>query len=187
MEFDLPSEDDPRRAEVRRWLAEHPRRPGGRWPRPATSRRTGRSRRGSTPTRSTSSSSTTSCGGRACAGPSNQIGIGWAGPTILLRRHARRRRTATSSRCSRPRRSGASSSASPGPGSDLAILQHASGARRRRVRRQRPEDLDVGRPHREVRHPHRPDRSRRAEAQGHLVLHLPDGHARASRSGRSSR
>ena len=39
----------------------------------------------------------------------------------------------------------------------------------------------------QVRHPHRPHRPRRAEAPGHLVLHLPDGHCRASRSARSSR
>jgi alkylation response protein AidB-like acyl-CoA dehydrogenase len=83
MEFDLPSEEDPRRAEVRRWLAEHTR-PTGRalaeagyvaphWPKPYgldadpvhqlviddELRRAGVQR------------------------PSNQIGIGWAGPTIL--------------------------------------------------------------------------------------------------------
>ncbi len=83
MEFDLPAADDPRRAEVRRWLAEHPR-PSARalaeagyvaphWPKPYgldadpvhqlviddELRRAGVPR------------------------PSNQIGIGWAGPTIL--------------------------------------------------------------------------------------------------------
>jgi alkylation response protein AidB-like acyl-CoA dehydrogenase len=83
MEFDLPAEDDPRRTEVRRWLAEHPH-PSGRalaqagyvaphWPKPYgldadpvhqividdELRRAGVQR------------------------PSNQIGIGWAGPTIL--------------------------------------------------------------------------------------------------------
>jgi len=83
MDFDLPSEDDPRRAEVRAWLADHPR-PSARelaeagyvaphWPKPYgldadpvhqliiddELRRAGVSR------------------------PSNQIGIGWAGPTIL--------------------------------------------------------------------------------------------------------
>ena len=49
----------------------------------ATSRRTGRSRGGSTPTRSTSSSSTTSCERAGVRRPSNMIGIGWAGPTIV--------------------------------------------------------------------------------------------------------
>ena len=83
MDFELPPEDDPRRAEVRAWLGEHPR-PGGRqlaeagyvaphWPRPwgldadpihqliidDELRRAGVSR------------------------PSNPIGIGWAGPTIV--------------------------------------------------------------------------------------------------------
>jgi alkylation response protein AidB-like acyl-CoA dehydrogenase len=83
MDFELPPEDDPRRREVRDWLAEHPR-PAGRqlaeagyvaphWPRPwgldadpihqliidDELKRAGVSR------------------------PSNQIGIGWAGPTII--------------------------------------------------------------------------------------------------------
>ena len=52
-------------------------------------------------------------------------------------------------------------------------------ARRRRVRDQRLEDLVERCPPRAVRHPHRPYRPERAQAQGHLVLHLPDGHARA--------
>ncbi len=84
MDFDLPAADDPRRVEVRTWLAEHPR-PTGRqlaeaglvaphWPRPwgldadpvhqltidDELRRAGVSR------------------------PSNQIGIGWAGPTLVF-------------------------------------------------------------------------------------------------------
>ena len=67
------------------------------------------------------------------------------------------------------------------------VARHPGRARRRRVGRERPEDLDVARPALEARHPHRPHRPRRAEARGHLVLHLPDGHARASRSARSSR
>ncbi|HEY2814798.1 MAG TPA: acyl-CoA dehydrogenase family protein [Acidimicrobiales bacterium] len=83
MEFDLPAEDDPRRADVRAWLKEHAH-PTGRvlaeggyvaphWPKPYgldadpvhqliiddELRRAGVQR------------------------PSNQIGIGWAGPTIL--------------------------------------------------------------------------------------------------------
>ena len=83
MDFDLPPDDDPRRLEIRSWLAEHPD-PSGRelaeagyvaphWPRPwgldaepmhqividDELRRAGVRR------------------------PSNQIGIGWAGPTIL--------------------------------------------------------------------------------------------------------
>ena len=83
MDFELPGDDDPRRAEVRSWLADHPS-PSGRdlaragyvaphWPRPhgldadpvhqilidEELRRAGVSR------------------------PSNPIGIGWAGPTLL--------------------------------------------------------------------------------------------------------
>jgi alkylation response protein AidB-like acyl-CoA dehydrogenase len=83
MDFDLPGDEDPRRADVRRWLAEHPT-PSGRqlaeaglvtphWPRPwgldadpihqlivdEELRRAGVQR------------------------PVNPIGIGWAGPTIL--------------------------------------------------------------------------------------------------------
>ena len=83
MDFELPGDDDPRRVEVRRWLAEHPS-PTGRqlaeaglvaphWPEPYgleadpihqliiddELRRAGVSR------------------------PNNPIGIGWAGPTLL--------------------------------------------------------------------------------------------------------
>ena len=84
MDFELPPDDDPRRIEIRRWLAEHPS-PTGRelaeaglvaphWPRPwgldadpihqliidDELRRAGVQR------------------------PVNMIGIGWAGPTILM-------------------------------------------------------------------------------------------------------
>src|SRR5690606_25127806 len=84
VDFELPPDDDPRRQELRRWLAEHPA-PSGRelaeaglvaphWPRPwgldadpvhqlvidDEPRRAGVAR------------------------PVNLIGIGWAGPTLLL-------------------------------------------------------------------------------------------------------
>ena len=83
MDLDLPGESDPRRKEVRRWLADHPRPSGAElagaglvaphWPRPwgldadpihqliidEELKRAGVSR------------------------PSNVIGIGWAGPTII--------------------------------------------------------------------------------------------------------
>jgi alkylation response protein AidB-like acyl-CoA dehydrogenase len=83
MDFDMPDEDDPRRQEVRRWLAEHPEPTGPQlagagyvaphWPRPfgldadpihqlvidEELKRAGVRR------------------------PENMIGIGWAGPTIL--------------------------------------------------------------------------------------------------------
>jgi len=83
MDFDLPAEDDPRRLAVRSWLAEHPH-PSGRelaeagyvaphWPRPwgldadpvhqlVIDDELRRAK---------------------VARPSNQIGIGWAGPTIV--------------------------------------------------------------------------------------------------------
>jgi alkylation response protein AidB-like acyl-CoA dehydrogenase len=84
MDFELPAEDDPRRAEVRAWLAAHPR-PTGRdlaeagyvvphWPRPwgldadpvhqlVIDDELARAR---------------------VRRPSNPIGIGWAGPTLLF-------------------------------------------------------------------------------------------------------
>ena len=83
MDFDLPGEDDPRRLAVRAWLTDHPH-PTGRelaeagyvaphWPRPwgldadpvhqlVIDDELRRARVGR---------------------PSNQIGIGWAGPTIV--------------------------------------------------------------------------------------------------------
>ena len=65
----------------------------------------------------------------------------------------------------------------PGAGTDLASLQDACGARRRVVRDQRPEDVDVAVERRRLllaRGAHRP---RRREAQGHLDDHRADGHA----------
>ena len=55
--------------------------------------------------------------------------------------------------------------------------QHPRRARRRRVRGERAEDLDIVRAHCRVRHPHRSHEPRRTQAQGRLVLHLPDGPA----------
>ncbi len=127
MDFDLPAEDDPRRAEVRAWLAEHPN-PTGRtlaeagyvaphWPKPYgldadpvqqividdELRRAGVRR------------------------PENTIGIGWAGPTIL---HAGT--DAQKDRYLLPllavRRSGASSSASPRPAATWPACARAPSA-----------------------------------------------------------
>ncbi|CAA9228242.1 MAG: Acyl-CoA dehydrogenase, long-chain specific, partial [uncultured Acidimicrobiales bacterium] len=56
--------------------------------------------------------------------------------------------------------------------------QHQGGAGRRQLGRARPEGVDVARPQRPLRDPDRPHRSRRGQAQGHLVLRVPDGHAR---------
>ncbi|MEM7272554.1 MAG: acyl-CoA dehydrogenase family protein [Actinomycetota bacterium] len=83
MDFDLPSEDDPRRLEVRRWLADHPN-PSGRtlaeagyvvphWPRPYGL--------DAEPEHQLIIDDELARAG--VARPSNAIGIGWAGPTIL--------------------------------------------------------------------------------------------------------
>ena len=61
---------------------------------------------------------------------------------------------------------------------------HPGRARRRRVRRQRPEDLDQPRPRRRLLRAARAHRPRRAEAPGHHLADRPHGHARASTSGR---
>ena len=53
------------------------------------------------------------------------------------------------------------------PGSDLASLRDARGARRRPLRRQRSEGVDLGRAPRRLVPLLRAHRSRRAEAQGH--------------------
>ena len=66
----------------------------------------------------------------------------------------------------------------PGAGSDLASLADARGARRRRLHRERPQDLVFVRPRRRVLRAAGAHRSRRAEAPRHLVADLPDGPAR---------
>ena len=81
--------------------------------------------------------------------------------------------SATCRRSSAARSSGVSCSPRPRPGRDLAEPRHAGRTRRRRVRHQRVEDLVERCAPFAVRHPDRPHRSRPAEAQGHLVLHLP--------------
>ncbi len=82
-DLDLPGEDDPRRQEVRRWLAEHPS-PTGRqlaeagyvaphWPRPWGL--------GADPVHQLVVDDELQRAG--VTRPRNQIGIGWAGPTII--------------------------------------------------------------------------------------------------------
>ena len=58
----------------------------------------------------------------------------------------------------------------PGSGSDLASLQTRAVQGRRRLRHQRPEDLDVGRAVRALDVHAGAHRPRRAEAQGHQLL-----------------
>ncbi|MGK2948235.1 MAG: acyl-CoA dehydrogenase family protein [Acidimicrobiales bacterium] len=83
MDFELPGDDDPRRAEVRTWLAEHPS-PTGRqlaeagyvaphWPRPWGL--------DADPIHQILIDEELKAAG--VTRPSNTIGIGWAGPTIL--------------------------------------------------------------------------------------------------------
>ena len=163
MDFELPADDDPRRAEVRDWLADHPR-PSGRqlaeaglvaphWPAPwgldadpihqlvidEELRRAGVRR------------------------PVNPIGIGWAGPTLL---HA-----GTDEQQERyllPLLAGeeiwCQLFSEPGSGSDLASLS---------TRAVRDGDEWVVNGQKiwtslghagQVRHPHRPDRPRRRQA-----------------------
>ena len=69
----------------------------------------------------------------------------------------------------------------PGAGLRPRVAAHPRRARRRRLRRQRPEDLEHARPRRRLLRAARAHRSRRAEAQGH---HLADPrHAPARRRG----
>ena len=75
----------------------------------------------------------------------------------------------------------------PGAGSDLAGLRTRADARRRRVGRQRPEGVDVGRALQRLGHPARPHRPRRAEAPGHHLLPRSTCARRASTCGRCAR
>ena len=56
------------------------------------------------------------------------------------------------------------------------------GARRRRVRHQRAEDVHLGRPHGDAHLPDGADQPQSAEAPRHLDLPVPDGHAGHHRS-----
>ncbi len=84
MDFALPADDDPRRLSVRSWLADHPD-PTGRelakaglvaphWPPPWGL--------GADPTHQLIVDD--ELGRAGVRRPTNTIGIGWAGPTILL-------------------------------------------------------------------------------------------------------
>ena len=67
----------------------------------------------------------------------------------------------------------------PGAGSDLAALATRARARRRRLDRDRAEDLVLGRALRRLRHPARAQRRKGAQARRHHVF--PGRHARARR------
>ena len=96
---DQVDNDDPRRLEVRRWLAEHPH-PSGRdlaggglvaphWPAPWG--------RGADPAHQLIIDDELTRAG--VTRPINPIGIGWAGPTILYAGHARAAGTLAARSC----------------------------------------------------------------------------------------
>ena len=72
----------------------------------------------------------------------------------------------------------------PDAGSDLASLRTTRRPRRRRVRDQRPQDLDELLRRRRLVPPPRPHRPRRAQAQGPLRVRRADATSPASSSGR---
>ena len=144
MEIELPTEDDPRRLEVRAWFDAHPN-PTPRqlvdagyvvphWPLPYgldaepelqliiddEMRRAGVSR------------------------PINPIGIGHCGPILVALANDEQK-----DKYLWPMLTGeelwCQLFSEPGAGSDLANLEHARRARRRRLHRERPEDLDIAR------------------------------------------
>jgi alkylation response protein AidB-like acyl-CoA dehydrogenase len=113
MDFQLPADDDPRRLEIREWLAAHPN-PTGRqlaeagyvvphWPAPWGL--------GADPIHQIIIDDELH---RAkVRRPVNPIGIGWAGPTHPLRRHRGAEAALPPCRCCPATSSGASCSASP--------------------------------------------------------------------------
>ena len=74
----------------------------------------------------------------------------------------------------------------PNAGSDLAVAAYRGSARRRPLRGQRPEDLDHARQRRQLDLHAGAHRQGRQEAGRHQLPAGADGHARASRCGRSS-
>ena len=114
----------------------------------------------------------------------NFVGNAHAGPDAHRRGHRGAARASTCRGSSRARPCGARASPSPRPGSDLASLRTRAVARRRRLRRHRPEDLEHPGPRRRLLRAARAHRPRRPEAQGHHLADPRHAPARASRSGR---
>ena len=177
MDFDFPPADDPRRLEIRSWLAAHPK-PSPRdllerglivphWPAPYGL--------GADPMHQIIIDEELAGRCRGAEQPDRHRLGGADDP-------ARRHRGAEAALPARdPQRRGDLVPAVQRTRRRLrpGVAGDPGRTRRRRVRHQRLQDLDERRASVEVRHPHRPHRPGRAQAPGHLVLHLPDGPARA--------
>ena len=148
MDFELPAADDPRRIEVRDWLAAHPRPDAAalaaagyvapHWPSPWG--------RGADPTEQLIIDDELSRAG--VTRPDNPIALGWAGPTIVAGGTAEQQQRWLPSILDGSAQ-WCQLFSEPGAGSDLASLRTARDARRRWLRRQRAEDLEhLGRPQR---------------------------------------
>ena len=114
MDFQLPGVDDPRRVAVRQWLDAHPSPPAASWPRPATSRRTGRAPWGldADPIHQLIIDDELRAGRGAPADEPDRHRLGRADPAV--RRHRGAAASGYLDADARPaRRSGASCSASP--------------------------------------------------------------------------
>ncbi len=168
-----PPADDPRRVAVREWIAEHPSPSGAElaqagyvaphWPRPwgvdADAIH-----------QVLIDDELTAAGVRR---PVNPIGIGWAGPTILYA-GTKEQKAATSGRSSAARSSGASCSPSPAAGatsptsargpSSMATSSSSTARRSGRAAPSTPASASSS-----------PAPTPAAQAQGHLLLRVPDG------------
>ena len=186
MDFELPPDDDPRRREVRAWLAEHPAASGRQlaeaglvaphWPKPWGLE--------ADPVHQLVIDEELRAAG--VRRPVNPIGIGWAGPTLL---HAGSEEQ--KDRYLTPLLAGEDMwcqlFSEPGAGSDLAALTT-------RAERDGDEWVVTGQKiwtslAQFARFGILIARTEldREQAQGHLLLRVPDGPARASPSGPSSR
>ena len=111
----------------------------------------------------------------------NFVGNAHAGPTLIAEGTDEQRRVPPARASCGARACGARASPSREAGLRPRLAAHPGGARRRRVRRDRAEDLEHPRPRRRLLRAARAHRPRRAEAQGH---HLADPrHAPARRRG----
>ena len=160
MDFQLPDANDPRRVAVRQWLDDHPESDGaGSSPKPGTWHRSGRDRGASMPIPIHQLIIDDELSKAKVRRPVNPIGIGWAGPDAVVRRH-RGAEAALPAGDPVGRRVLVPAVQRVGQRKRSRQPRHARRSRRRRVRRQRSEDLDQWRAARGVRDPARPHRSR---------------------------